>query len=48
MRLHQDKSSRAEVEAEVTSLLEQVHLRPADQFLAKYPHELSGGQRQRV
>ena len=33
---------------EVVSLMEQVRLTPAKQFLAKYPHELSGGQRQRV
>ena len=32
----------------VHGLLERVSLTPADQFLAKYPHELSGGQRQRV
>ena len=32
----------------ITGLLERVALTPADQFLAKYPHELSGGQRQRV
>ncbi len=48
VRLHQHKTSKAEVGKEVTALLEQVHLRPAEQFLAKYPHELSGGQRQRV
>jgi ABC-type glutathione transport system ATPase component len=29
-------------------LLEDVGLRPAPQFLDRYPHELSGGQRQRV
>lgn len=28
--------------------LEDVHLRPAELFAAKYPHMLSGGQRQRV
>ncbi len=48
VRLHQRKGSRAEVDKEVAALLEQVHLRPAEQFLPKYPHELSGGQRQRV
>src|SRR5690606_11685435 len=31
-----------------TQLLEDVGLRPAAQFLDRYPHELSGGQRQRV
>src|SRR5262249_40336892 len=48
VRLHQHKDGNAEVGKEVAALLEQVHLRPAEQFLAKYPHELSGGQRQRV
>ncbi|WP_318307748.1 ABC transporter ATP-binding protein [Amycolatopsis solani] len=32
----------------VLDLLDRVHLRPADQFAGKLPHELSGGQRQRV
>ncbi|WP_284739996.1 ABC transporter ATP-binding protein [Amycolatopsis sp. RTGN1] len=32
----------------VLDLLDRVHLRPADQFADKLPHELSGGQRQRV
>jgi peptide/nickel transport system ATP-binding protein len=48
VRLHQGKRSRQEVHQEVVALLEQVRLTPAEQFLAKYPHELSGGQRQRV
>jgi peptide/nickel transport system ATP-binding protein len=48
VRLHQGRKSRAEVAREVTALLEQVRLIPADQFTGKYPHELSGGQRQRV
>jgi peptide/nickel transport system ATP-binding protein len=48
VRLHQHTHSSAEVTKEVTALLEQVYLRPAEQFLRKYPHELSGGQRQRV
>jgi peptide/nickel transport system ATP-binding protein len=48
VRLHQGKESKAEVQAEVAALLEQVRLTPAEQFLGKYPHELSGGQRQRV
>ena len=29
-------------------LLEDVGMRPAAQYLDRYPHELSGGQRQRV
>jgi peptide/nickel transport system ATP-binding protein len=48
VRLHQRNLSGAEVRHEVTALLEQVRLTPADQFLGKFPHELSGGQRQRV
>ncbi len=48
VKLHQHKRSHEEVDAELTALMEQVHLTPAEQFLAKYPHELSGGQRQRV
>jgi peptide/nickel transport system ATP-binding protein len=46
VKLHQGQD--VEVGEEVVSLLEQVRLTPAQQFLAKYPHELSGGQRQRV
>ena len=48
VKLHQRKRTRDEVDAELVALMEQVHLTPAEQFLAKYPHELSGGQRQRV
>jgi peptide/nickel transport system ATP-binding protein len=45
VKLHQ---RTANVSQEVVTLLEQVRLTPATQFLGKYPHELSGGQRQRV
>jgi peptide/nickel transport system ATP-binding protein len=48
VKLHQHKRARADVTSELVALMEQVRLTPADQFLAKYPHELSGGQRQRV
>ena len=46
VKLHQGRD--ANVGQEVVSLMEQVRLTPAKNFLAKYPHELSGGQRQRV
>jgi peptide/nickel transport system ATP-binding protein len=46
VKLHQGKD--VNVGQEVGSLMEQVRLTPARQFLPKYPHELSGGQRQRV
>jgi peptide/nickel transport system ATP-binding protein len=48
VKLHQHKRSKGELATELIALMDQVHLTPADQFLAKYPHELSGGQRQRV
>ncbi len=48
LRIHHLVSSRKEARAQVLSLLEQVHLTPADQVIDKLPHELSGGQRQRV
>lgn len=38
----------AQGEARCIRLLEDVGLRPAAQYLDRYPHELSGGQRQRV
>jgi peptide/nickel transport system ATP-binding protein len=48
VRLRQGKRSRQEIAEEVSGLLGQVRLTPAEQFIDKYPHELSGGQRQRV
>jgi oligopeptide/dipeptide ABC transporter ATP-binding protein len=41
-------SSATERHDRVLAALEQVKLRPAAEFAAKYPHTLSGGQRQRV
>ena len=43
--LVQNEKERTE---KVKLALEQVGLRPAEDFYARYPHELSGGQRQRV
>ncbi len=37
-----------EADAQALALLQRVNLMPAEQFLAKFPHQLSGGQRQRV
>ncbi len=48
LRVHHYARSREEVRSQSISLLEQVHLRPAEEFLAKFPHQLSGGERQRV
>lgn len=47
LRHHKARRGR-DVAAKATTLLERVGLTPADDFLAKYPHQLSGGQRQRV
>ncbi len=40
--------SRSERERRVVQALEEAGLRPAGDFLFRFPHELSGGQRQRV
>jgi len=48
LRVHGLLKPGADLDDTMTGLLERVSLTPADQFLAKYPHELSGGQRQRV
>ncbi|HHY19455.1 MAG TPA: ABC transporter ATP-binding protein [Firmicutes bacterium] len=37
-----------EVEAKIRKSLEEVELKPADEYIYRYPHELSGGQRQRI
>ncbi|WP_330240861.1 ABC transporter ATP-binding protein [Streptomyces sp. NBC_00525] len=41
-------SGEAELEENLTALLNRVQLTPPHQYLDKFPHELSGGQRQRV
>jgi len=41
-------STPPEAEAAVAKALEDVGLRPATEYMFRYPHELSGGQRQRV
>ncbi|MBO0830481.1 MAG: ABC transporter ATP-binding protein [Actinobacteria bacterium] len=48
LRLHHRELAGSQIRQQAAALMEQVHLTPADTFLAKYPHELSGGQRQRV
>ncbi|MEV0644254.1 ABC transporter ATP-binding protein [Phytomonospora sp. NPDC050363] len=48
LRIHHKGLSKQDLEARLSGLLEQVHLRPAERYLEKFPHELSGGQRQRV
>jgi len=46
MRDHDEKLSKHEVDARITSLLEQVGLNK--EVARRYPHELSGGMKQRV
>lgn len=40
--------SRAEREARIRRVLEEVKMHPVEDFLGKFPHMLSGGQQQRV
>jgi len=48
MLVHGIGGSRAERRELAIRALDRAGLAPAEQFLARYPHELSGGQRQRV
>ncbi|MFF5334990.1 ABC transporter ATP-binding protein [Streptomyces sp. NPDC013181] len=49
LRIHgRAGSGEAELEENLTALLNRVQLTPPHQYLDKFPHELSGGQRQRV
>ena len=43
-----DLAKGNELEAKVISAIEAAGLRPASDFMFRFPHELSGGQRQRV
>ena len=47
LRIH-GIGTKAEREARIVAVLERSGLRPAHDFLARYPHELSGGQSQRI
>jgi oligopeptide/dipeptide ABC transporter ATP-binding protein len=47
LRLHR-MMERAEIDNEVSRLLELVGLRPASAYIDRFPHEFSGGQRQRI
>ncbi len=48
LKIHNVYTSLSEVEERVLAALEDVGLRPAEEFATRIPHELSGGQRQRV
>ncbi|MFJ1822537.1 ABC transporter ATP-binding protein [Streptomyces sp. NPDC088139] len=49
LRIHgRAGSGEAELEENLTALLNRVQLTPPHQYLDRFPHELSGGQRQRV
>jgi peptide/nickel transport system permease protein len=48
VRLHQPRSSRAEISRRVLELLEMVRLQNPSTLVRRYPHELSGGMAQRV
>lgn len=44
-KIGKDKAERYEI---AKKILEESGLKPADQFMERFPHEMSGGQRQRV
>jgi oligopeptide/dipeptide ABC transporter ATP-binding protein len=46
--VHNLLKNKAERLSRVKQALEDAGLKPADDFIGRYPHELSGGQRQRV
>jgi len=48
LTVHNVGETFAEREEMVAKALESAELRPAQEFMLRYPHELSGGQRQRV
>ncbi|MGH8794896.1 MAG: ABC transporter ATP-binding protein [Stackebrandtia sp.] len=48
LKIHRPDMRGPALEAELTRLLELVHLTPTRTYVDKFPHELSGGQRQRV
>jgi len=48
LNVHNLVSSKSEREARVTQAMEDAGLKPAEDYLHRFPHELSGGQRQRV
>jgi len=48
LSIHKLAHNREEVIERVVKTLEDVALKPPEEFMYRYPHELSGGQRQRV
>lgn len=48
LQIHGYASSKSEIEAGVSALLETVGLSPANEYIDRRPDDLSGGQRQRV
>jgi peptide/nickel transport system ATP-binding protein len=48
LRIYGRVRNRREERERILALLNTVSLSPAEQFIAKFPHQLSGGQRQRV
>lgn len=48
LHVHKLAINRAERRRRIVAALEDAGLKPAEHFLARFPHELSGGQRQRV
>jgi peptide/nickel transport system ATP-binding protein len=48
LNAHEKHLSHPEKLKKVKEAIESIELRPADDFMYRYPHQLSGGQRQRI
>jgi peptide/nickel transport system ATP-binding protein len=48
LEVHRLSANQEQKRRKVITALEEVGLRPANEFVNRLPHELSGGQRQRV
>ncbi len=48
LKIHKIKMSEEEKTELIHKTLEEVKLKPPEDFVSRYPHQLSGGQRQRV
>jgi oligopeptide/dipeptide ABC transporter ATP-binding protein len=46
--IHKAFDDKAQLSEKVSNMLEIVELKPAEDYIGRFPHELSGGQRQRI
>lgn len=48
IKIKNRKWNKKQIDEKINELMDIIGLKPAEQFLTKYPHQLSGGQRQRI